>query len=96
MQQVARIPYVPGVGIHRASPHRSIHILAGELAEAAWRGKGVRVFAWPCGTVAWAQVGTSGDQLLLRRALPWLIGTWARGATYGAVLADLRAARAPA
>ncbi|HET6807209.1 MAG TPA: hypothetical protein VFH59_17370 [Frateuria sp.] len=55
--------------------------VAGVIAERAWKGRGVHVYRWPCGTVAVVGVGCAGDIILQRKCLGYLFGTWARGAS---------------
>lgn len=52
--------------------------MASAICDDAWKGKGVRVFRWPCGTVASVAVGHRADIVLLRDALPNLFATYAR------------------
>jgi hypothetical protein len=58
-------------------PGADVRLVAGVICERAWK-VGVRVFRWPCGTVAVAIINGRGDVALLRDALPQLIGTYAR------------------
>jgi len=88
--------FVAGAGIHISRAHVSDNRVASAIAEDAWSGSGVHVFVFRCGAVAYAAVGSNGDALLLRRARAQLIGTWARGARFDDVLANIRAGRADA
>ena len=87
------VPSAPGCRPRVHSASRPIHRVASDIAESAWAGKGVRVFAWPCGTVAVVRVGSSADELLTRTIPDRLLATWTRGARFGDVLSELRAAR---
>lgn len=68
--------------------------VAGVIAERAWRGRGVHVYRWTCGTVAVVGVGCAGDVLMQRKCLAELFGTWGRGAVCTDVLEQLEWARA--
>ena len=78
---------------HVWRPGAAINAIANNIIDRAWRGRGVRLFYWPCGTCMLATVGSKLDRDLLSKALPALYGTYARGALLIHVLADLRAAR---
>jgi hypothetical protein len=80
---------------------------ASAICERAWKGPGVRVFAWPCGTLAVVAVGSRGDVLLLHHCVDRLLATYARQGVFGTgplgpgpmyvdVMGQLRAARAAA
>jgi hypothetical protein len=92
-QAAPYIPSAPGCRPRVHAPTRPVHRVASDIAEAAWAGKGVRVFAWPCGTVAVVRVGSAADELLTRLIPAQLLATWTRGARFGDVLAELQAAR---
>lgn len=88
-------------------PTSNLCAVAGVICDGAWRGKGVRVFRWPCGTLVIAVVGSPADQQLLRFCLDRLLGTYARhgllsddvvalGPSITDVVHDLRWARAKA
>lgn len=89
----AHVPRIPGACIHVSLPTRSVYHVASAIAEAAWGRGGVRVYAWPCGTVAWVRPNSKGDELLLHRCPECLVGTWTKGAQFPDLLAELRAAR---
>lgn len=59
-------------------PGRDPRRIAELICVRAWRKGGVRVFCWPCGTVAVAGVGSVGDTILLRECGACWFGTYAR------------------
>lgn len=52
--------------------------VAERICNWAWKGKGVRVYRWPCGTLAVAKVGTPADDKLLSQCIAMLVATYAR------------------
>jgi len=88
-------------------PRRDVREVAGVLCDLAWKGAGVRVFRWPCGTMAAIRVGSRADDVLLSECEQYLFVTYARlhvpgtdkrgdGPTLVDVLHDLHWARATA
>jgi hypothetical protein len=78
------------------APYFPLARLANIAAERAWSHQGVRIYLWPCGHAAVVAVNTAADTKLLRECFAQLVGTWAKGARLGDVLADLKWARATA
>lgn len=74
-------------------PNAAINDIANNILDRAWRGRGVRLFWWPCGSCIIATVGSKLERDLMSKALPALHGTYCHGAMRTHVLADLRAAR---
>lgn len=74
--------------------------IASHICERGWRGQGVRVFAWPCGTVAVVTCNSGADEALVVRCASQLVATYARngelspGPLFMDVLRQLRKARA--
>jgi hypothetical protein len=79
---------------------KQVAIIATYICERGWRGTGVRVFAWPCGTLVVVRVGSGPDEVLLKQCIDQLLATYARhgdrdpGPIYLDVLRELREARA--
>lgn len=48
------------------------------ICDRAWRGLGVRVFHWPCGTLAVVSIGQECERVMMVRCLDHLLGTYAR------------------
>lgn len=97
------LPY--GVGrVGRAirvfRPESDIRRVAEWICDQSWKGHGVHVFRWPCGTVAVVAIGSFSDGVLLRKCMDQLLGSYARhatsrlGPTRADVLHDLNLARA--
>jgi hypothetical protein len=59
-------------------PGHDVRRLAGVIVERAWRRQGVRVYRWPCGTVAVVLVGSRADAVLLTECVDHLLVTYAR------------------
>lgn len=59
-------------------PGHDVRRLAGMIVERAWRRQGVRVYRWPCGTVAVVLVGSRADAVMLGECLDHLLVTYAR------------------
>lgn len=57
--------------------------MAGVIAERAWQRQGVRLFQWPCGTVAVTWVGSRADATLLASCIDQLLVTFARHDLFG-------------
>jgi hypothetical protein len=104
---VSPVPAGVGAKARVFRPGRDVRQVADVICERAWKGPGVRVFRWPCGTVAVVRVGSYGDDVLLRECEPHLLVTYARHGLFGAgalgdgpmlvdVLHDLNWARATA
>lgn len=56
---------------------------AAVICDRAWKGLGVRVFRWPCGTLAVATLGTWVDKRLLQECEEQLLVTYARHGVLG-------------
>lgn len=78
---------------HVWKPGTSLNVIANKLIDRAWRGRGVRLYWWPCGTAVLATIGSGLDRELLAKERPALYGTYAHGALLVDVMADLRDAR---
>lgn len=76
------------------APGTDMRQAASAIVERAWVGRGVRVWRWPCGTVAVSTRHSVMDLLMLRHCTEQLLGTWGKGAMEADVLADLQWARA--
>jgi hypothetical protein len=94
------LPAIPrGAGM-RVFRGKQLALIADYICERGWRGRGVRVFAWPCGTLVVVNVGSGPDEALLKQCIQQLLGTYARhgdrdpGPIYLDVLRELREARA--
>lgn len=96
-------------GLHRHvqvyRPGHDVRRLAGIIVERAWCRQGVRVYRWPCGTVAVVRVGSRSDAVMLGECVDHLLVTYARhdllgkpgnGPTLVDVMHDLNWARATA
>jgi len=59
-------------------PGTDLRRVAGAICERAWRRGGVRVYLWPCGTIAVARCAQRSDEVLLRDCLAQLFATYAR------------------
>lgn len=71
------------------APRADVRRVAGLVCERAWRGQGVRVWRWPCGTVAVVDVGTRADRKLLTDCVDALLVTYARHGVFACgVLGD--------
>lgn len=68
----------PGIRVYR--PGRDVRTVADAICDRAWKGLGVRVYAWPCGTIALVTVGSRGDLALFERSPDALFATYARHA----------------
>jgi hypothetical protein len=64
-------------------PRHDVRRVAELICERAWKGLGVRVFRWPCGTLAVVTVGSLGDGVLLRECTDQLLVTYARHGLLG-------------
>lgn len=64
-----------GVLIYR--PDVPATTIAEAVCTRAYRGKGVRVYAWPCGTVAVVPVDVDADRYLAEVAGQWMLATYA-------------------
>lgn len=74
-------PLPPGVttrGLRVYRPCRVTRVVAERICDWGWKGKGVHVFRWPCGTVAVTRAGTPADECLLRECEARLLATYAR------------------
>ena len=56
----------------------SVAAAAAHVCERGWKGPGVRVWAWPNGTLVVCRVGSPGDAMLLRMSMAQLFATYAR------------------
>lgn len=69
-------------GLHKAvkvyRPGHDVRRVAGVIVDRAWRRQGVRVYRWPCGTVAMVIVGSRADAVLLDECVDQLLVTYAR------------------
>lgn len=83
-----------GEQIRVYSPSFCTAKLADRASELAWRGKGVRIFRWPCGRIVLARIASPVEMQLMDECAEQLLGTWAPGAAFKDVLAELRWARA--
>lgn len=100
------VPHGARSGVRVFRPSESLRLVADAVCVGGWRGFGVRVFAWPCGTLVVVNVGTDADARLLRLCEPQHLATYGRrdlpelGLQYGPlrkhVLEDLAWARAAA
>lgn len=64
--------------VHAYRPNADVWRVAADICERAWRGKGVRVYFWPCGTIANVLIGTDAERVLEQLCLPMLFATYAR------------------
>jgi hypothetical protein len=60
------------------------------IVDRAWIKGGVRVWHWPCGTVALSTVNSRMDRMLLQQCIDQLVGTWGKGALAADVMDTLR------
>lgn len=76
------VPLGVGASTKVFRPGRDLRRIADVICERAWRqGPGVRVFRWPCGTVAVVRVGSAGDAILLNECGGFHLATYARQRT---------------
>jgi len=54
-----------------------VRVVANAICERGWRGAGVRVFRWHCGTIAIVTVAQRGDAVLMRDSEAALFATYA-------------------
>jgi hypothetical protein len=80
MAWVSPVPAGIGSAARVFRPGVDVRVVANTICERGWKGTGVRVFRWPCGTVSVVTVGARGDVLLLRESLPQLFATYVRDA----------------
>lgn len=64
-------------------PNGDVRAAAAVICDRAWKGLGVRVFRWRCGTLAVATLGTPVDKRLLCECEPQLLVTYARHGVSG-------------
>lgn len=92
------------MGVKLFRPTHDLRKLAEAICDRAWKGRGVRVFGWPGGTVAVVTVASDGDALMLVECVERLLATYARHGLSGVgglgegpkladVMDDLAAAR---
>lgn len=77
------------VRVYRAA--ESVELVADAVCLGGWRGQGVRVYAWPCGTLAVVTVGTGADTQLAAQCADRHVGTYARARLHGRCVGPLRA-----
>lgn len=100
MNPVAPMPIARTSAVRLFDRQHPCAEVASNICDRGWRTSGVRVFVWPCGTVAVVTIGSGADEALLALALPHLLATYARagarnpGPLYVDVMAELRQARA--
>lgn len=75
---VSPLPDGLRTSVHVYRPGHDVRRLAGFIVERAWVRQGVRVYRWPCGTVAVVLVGSHADAVLLGECLDHLLVTYAR------------------
>lgn len=83
-------PVPPGVGrtVKVLRPSRSEEHVIDAILDRASVGFGVRVYRWPCGTVAIAPRDGEADVVLDAKCQEHLFGTYAKGSTYRDVKRD--------
>lgn len=88
---ISPVPRGVGRNVRVYRPGIDLRVIASFITERAWRARGVRVFRWPCGTVAIAPVAAEGDVQLSRDCEPFLFATYARHGLlgYGPMLVDV-------
>lgn len=91
---VSPLPHHVRGKVRTFAPGTDVRQVVGVIVERAWLGRGVRVWRWPCGTVAVSTRDSTMDFLMLRHCADQLLGTWCKGALDAHVLATLRWARA--
>lgn len=88
------VPACKGIKAKVFAPGRPAEQVAMTICDQAYIGRGVRVFRWPCGTLALVRVGTPSDERLLSMCAAALCATYAVGARckplYADVLDDVR------
>lgn len=72
-----------GVGVKFFEPDTDTRRLAGVVCERAWRGDGVRVYRWSCGSLALVNVGSRADGRMLDACIDMLLVTYGRHAVNG-------------
>jgi len=84
-------PVPAGVGrtVKVLRPGYSLEEIAAAILDRASVGFGVRVYRWPCGTVAIAPRDGEADGKLDARCQERLFGTYAQGTTFRDVKRDL-------
>jgi hypothetical protein len=93
---VSPVPARCGRKVRIFRPSVCLRSVAATVAEQAWRGLGVRVFHWPCGTWAICPIGTIGEQRLMHECIKRHVGTYGKGAQLAHVHADLEWTRSRA
>jgi hypothetical protein len=93
------VPYGIGAFVRTFRSDVVAEEVATAICRVVWKGHRIRVFAWPCGTLAVTEVGSRGDTVLLRKCADRLLSTYARrsrydGPTHEDVVECLRWARA--
>lgn len=83
------VPSGIGHGARIYRPGNNQVKIADVIAERACVGFGVRVYRWPCGTVAIVTRDGPEDALLAAKCSEHLLGTYAKGAKVSYVLNDL-------
>ena len=92
------IPMTRAMRVFRTT--RNCHEIASYICDRGWRGDGVRVFAWPCGTVAVVARNSGADEAMMVRCPANLVATYAcngelsAGPIFMRVLHELRLVRA--
>lgn len=81
------------------APSADVRRIAGIIAERAWVGRGVRIYAWLDGTFVATVIGSHADAVMLTMYADHLVATYARhangrGPLFVDVLDQLRTTRA--
>lgn len=70
-----------GVKVFR--PTYDVRKMADLICVRAWKGQGVRVFGWSCGTLAIVTVASVADGVMLDECFDQLLVTYARHGIFG-------------
>lgn len=93
-------PVPSGVGVHckmrLIRPWADGRVIAWNIAERAWKGRGVRLYRWPCGTMAVVPVDSRADHALEEHCAGFLFATYTAGVRLVDIMHDLNWARSRA
>lgn len=95
MRWASPVPRGLGPSVRVFRPGHDVQQVAWALCLQAWRGNGIRLFRWPCGTLALVAVGAHMESRMLARCAPQLFATYVQPQMLD-VVRDLKWAKARA